>query len=50
VRAAKDAETQTAERPIRVEITNASELQRDTVPKLHRDDSDKLESATAHKI
>jgi hypothetical protein len=36
--------------PIRVEITNAKELQKDTVLRLHRDESGKLESATAHKI
>jgi hypothetical protein len=50
VRAAKDPEAQAAERPIRVEITNATELQKDTVLQIHRDESGKLESVTAHKI
>jgi hypothetical protein len=36
--------------PIRVELVNASELQKDTVLRIHRDDSGKLESATVHKV
>jgi hypothetical protein len=36
--------------PIRVEITNANQLQKDTVLRIHRDESGKLASATAHKI
>jgi hypothetical protein len=36
--------------PLRVEIVNASELQKDTVVTVRRDESGKLTSATAHKV
>jgi hypothetical protein len=36
--------------PFRVEIVNASELQKDTVVTLRRDESGKLTAATAVKV
>jgi hypothetical protein len=36
--------------PIRVEITNASELQKDTVLRIQRDGEGKLAGATAVKV
>jgi hypothetical protein len=36
--------------PIRVELVNASELQKDTVFRIHRDDSGKPESARVHGV
>ena len=36
--------------PIRVEITNADQLQRDTVLRVQRDDTGKLTGATAIKV
>ena len=36
--------------PIRVEITNASELQKDTVLRIQRDGEGKLAGATAMKV
>jgi len=51
VRATKDAEAQAAERPLRVEIANASDFaEKDTVLRVERDQSGKLTGAVAHKI
>jgi hypothetical protein len=36
--------------PLKIEIVNASELQKDTVVTLRRDEEGKLTAATAHKI
>ena len=52
LRAAKDAEAQAAAKPIRVEITNASEFadKRGTVVRVERDGSGQLTGAVATKI
>ena len=51
VRAAKEAEAQAAGRPLRVEITNASNFaEKDTVLRVERDQSGKLTGAVAHKV
>jgi hypothetical protein len=36
--------------PIQVQFLNAAELQKDTILRIHRDESGKLEYATAHRI
>ena len=36
--------------PIRVQITNAADLQKDSVLSIRRDDSGRLAGATAHKV
>ena len=52
LRAAKDAQAQAANQPIRVEITNASEFadKRGTVVRVERDGSGQLTGAVAQKI
>jgi hypothetical protein len=52
LRAAKDAEAKAAAKPIRVEITNASEFadKRGTVVRVERDGSGQLTGAVAQKI
>jgi hypothetical protein len=52
LRAAKDAEAQAAAKPIRVEITNASEFadKRGTVVRVERDGSGQLTGAVATKV
>lgn len=52
MRAAKDAEAQAAAKPVRVEITNASEFadKRGTVLRVERDGTGQLTGAVAQKI
>jgi len=52
LRAAKDAQAQAADKPIRVEITNASEFadKRGTVVRVERDGSGLLTGALAQKV